>query len=162
MSWNRRAEGKNTFYILRQAILWVTQIIGYDTIAFSFSLASLFNIVVGFLMDQVKRLYDTFHEPFKRVVSNNPPVPETPVCKDAEPCLTSEFVEADKDTENASKRRKKEPEMNVKSALTAAFAKYAGKISKKNNKLEGNKGGETSAAAVPEAATKNSKEGVEA
>ncbi|XVF57402.1 hypothetical protein PTKIN_Ptkin06aG0202600 [Pterospermum kingtungense] len=110
---------------------------------------------------KVKRLYDTFHEPFKRVVPSNPPVPETPVSKDAEPCSTSEVVEADKETENTSKRRKKEPEVNIKSALTAAFAKYAGKIGKKNNKLEDNKGGGTSAAAVPEAVSENSKEGVE-
>ncbi|XVE62968.1 hypothetical protein DITRI_Ditri06bG0162000 [Diplodiscus trichospermus] len=112
---------------------------------------------------KVKRLYDTFHEPFKRVVSSNPPVPETPVCEDAEPCSASEVIEADKDTENTSKRRKKEPEMNVKSALTAAFAKYAGKNSKKNNKAEASKGEGTAAAAaaVPEAATKNSEGGVE-
>ncbi|XVF31298.1 hypothetical protein REPUB_Repub16aG0133900 [Reevesia pubescens] len=110
---------------------------------------------------KVKRLYDTFHEPFKRVVSSNPPVPETQVCKDAEPCSASAVIETDKDTRDTGKRRKKEPEANVKSALTAAFAKYAGKISKKNNKSEGNKGGGISAAAVPEAATKNSKEVVD-
>ncbi|XP_022747478.1 DNA excision repair protein ERCC-1 isoform X3 [Durio zibethinus] len=109
---------------------------------------------------KVKRLYDAFHEPFKRVVSSNPHVPETPVCNDAEPCSASEVIEAENDTENTSKRRKKEPEMNVKSALTAAFAKYSGKISKKNNKSEGSKGGGTSATVASEAATKNSKEGV--
>ncbi|XP_021282630.1 DNA excision repair protein ERCC-1 [Herrania umbratica] len=110
---------------------------------------------------KVKRLYDTFHEPFRRVISSNPPVPETPVPKDAEPCSASEVTEAEKDTEDTSKRRKKEPEMNVKLALTAAFARYAGKISKKNTKSEGKEGGGTSAAAEPVAATKNSKEGVE-
>lgn len=112
-------------------------------------------------MDQVKRLYDTFHEPFKRVISSNPPVPETPILKEAEPCSASEATEAEKDTEDTSKRRKKEPEMNVKSALTAAFARYAGKISKKSTKSKGKERGGTSAAAEPVAATKNSKEGVE-
>ncbi|EOY11409.1 DNA excision repair protein ERCC-1 isoform 1 [Theobroma cacao] len=110
---------------------------------------------------KVKRLYDTFHEPFKRVISSNPPVPETPILKEAEPCSASEATEAEKDTEDTSKRRKKEPEMNVKSALTAAFARYAGKISKKSTKSKGKERGGTSAAAEPVAATKNSKEGVE-
>ncbi|MBA0574205.1 hypothetical protein Golob_001434, partial [Gossypium lobatum] len=109
----------------------------------------------------VKRLHDTFHEPFKRIVSSNPSVPETPVCKDAEPSSASEVIETDKYTEDTSKRRKKENEINIKSALTAAFAKYAGKNSKMNNKSEGNKGGGTLAAAVPEPATKNSGEVVE-
>ncbi|XP_038999218.1 DNA excision repair protein ERCC-1 isoform X2 [Hibiscus syriacus] len=110
---------------------------------------------------KVKRLHDTFHEPFKRTVSSNPPILETPVCKDAEPSPASERIEADKDTEGTAKRRKKEPEIDVKYALTAAFAKYAGKISKMNNKSEGNNGGGTSAAAVPDVATKDSGEGVE-
>ncbi|GMJ11193.1 UV REPAIR DEFICIENT 7 [Hibiscus trionum] len=110
---------------------------------------------------KVKRLHDAFHEPFKRVVSSNPPVPETPVCKDSEPSPASEVIEADKDTEGTGKRRKKEPEINIKSALTAAFAKYACKISKVNNKSEGNSGGGASAAAVPEVPTKDSGEGVE-
>ncbi|GMI84455.1 UV REPAIR DEFICIENT 7 [Hibiscus trionum] len=107
---------------------------------------------------KVKRLHDTFHESFKRVVSSNAPVPETPVCKDAEPSSASEVIEADKDTEGTGKRRKKEPEINVKSTLAAAFAKYAGKISKMNNS-EGDKGVGTSAAAVAEVATKNSGKG---
>ncbi|KAK9292622.1 hypothetical protein L1049_020597 [Liquidambar formosana] len=35
---------------------------------------------------KVKRLYDTFHEPFKRVVSSRPTVMETPVQDNGEPC----------------------------------------------------------------------------
>ncbi|OMO89239.1 DNA repair protein rad10 [Corchorus olitorius] len=95
---------------------------------------------------KVKRLYDTFHEPFKRVVSSIPTMPETPVSKDTEPGSVTEVTEAEKDTEDTSKRRKKEPETNVKSALTAAFAKYASKINKKNNKSEGKEGEGTNAA----------------
>ncbi|KAK9291756.1 hypothetical protein L1049_019706 [Liquidambar formosana] len=45
---------------------------------------------------------------------------------------------------DASKRRKKEPELTVKSALSAAFSKYADKVVKKNNKSPGKKGEGTS------------------
>ncbi|KAK3200336.1 hypothetical protein Dsin_023751 [Dipteronia sinensis] len=96
---------------------------------------------------KVKRLHDTFHEPFKRVISSHPPVPETPVQKDVEPCLeTEEATGVGKDTEDTSKkRRKKESELTVKSALSAAFAKYADKIGKKSNNSPGKNRGETSA-----------------
>lgn len=97
-------------------------------------------------MNQVKRLYETFHEPFKRVVSSQPTIPESTFQKYAEPRSLSEVTEVEKDTEDASKRRKKEPELTVKSALSAAFAKYADRIDKKKNRSPGNKEGETSAA----------------
>lgn len=80
---------------------------------------------------KVKRLYETFHEPFKRVVSHKTilgtptktaPVPEGNV--------------EEKDTEDASKRKKKEPELTVNSALSEAFAKYSGKVGAKNNKTQ--------------------------
>jgi DNA excision repair protein ERCC-1 len=77
-------------------------------------------------------LYDTFHEPFKRVVSSRPAVSETPGQDNAEPCSVSEEKEEDTSTEDANKRKKKEPELTVKSALSAAFAKYADKAGKKN------------------------------
>lgn len=83
-------------------------------------------------VQQVRRLYDTFHEPFKRVVSSRPAVSETPVQDNAEPCSVSEEKEEDNATENSNKRKKKEPEVTVKSALSAAFAKYADKAGKKN------------------------------
>ncbi|KAK2656762.1 hypothetical protein Ddye_009814 [Dipteronia dyeriana] len=95
---------------------------------------------------KVKRLHGTFHEPFKRVVSSHPPVPETPVQKDAEPCLeTEEATGVEKDTGDTSKKgRMKESELTVKSILSAAFAKYADTIGKKSNS-PGKKRGETSA-----------------
>ncbi|KAL5768469.1 hypothetical protein ACOSP7_015015 [Xanthoceras sorbifolium] len=93
---------------------------------------------------KVKRLHDTFHEPFKRVVSSHPPVPETPVQKDAESCLETEATEVEKDTEKTSKRRKKESESTVKSALSAAFAKYADKFGRKSSSSPEKKRGETS------------------
>ncbi|KAH9754937.1 hypothetical protein KPL71_015604 [Citrus sinensis] len=47
----------------------------------------------------VKCLYDTFHEPFKRVVSHHPPIPETPSLKDVEPSSMNEVTKVKKDTE---------------------------------------------------------------
>ena len=85
--------------------------------------------------DQVKRFYDTFHEPFKHVVSSHPPIPETPSQKDVEPSSVNEVTEVEKDAEDVNKRRKKELELTVKSALSAAFAKYADKMGKKKNSL---------------------------
>ncbi|GAY49170.1 hypothetical protein CUMW_117210 [Citrus unshiu] len=86
----------------------------------------------------VKRLYDTFHEPFKRVVSSHPPIPETPSQKDVERSSVNE----------------KEPELTVKSALSTAFAKYADKIGKKKN--SSSQVGETS---VSDSGAKNSNSG---
>lgn len=84
------------------------------------------------MMDQVKRLYDTFHEPFKRVVPKHLSIPETSTHNNFEPCPASEENEGEKE-EDAKKRTKKEPETTIKSALSAAFAKYSDKIGKKNN-----------------------------
>ncbi|KAL2514768.1 DNA excision repair protein ERCC-1 [Forsythia ovata] len=84
---------------------------------------------------KVKRLYDTFHEPFKRVVPNHHSGTETLIHDNAEPSSVSERNDDDEEFQDASKRRKKEPELSVKSALQAAFAKYSGRIGKKSNKL---------------------------
>ncbi|KAB1200844.1 DNA excision repair protein ERCC-1 [Morella rubra] len=80
---------------------------------------------------KVKRLHDTFREPFKRVVSSRSAVPETPVQSNAEPDSVTEEKEENKATENASKHET-EPELTVKSALSVAFAKYADKVGRKN------------------------------
>ncbi|XP_052297258.1 DNA excision repair protein ERCC-1-like [Citrus sinensis] len=103
---------------------------------------------------KVKRLYDTFHEPFKRVVSSHPPIPETPSQKDVERSSVNEVTDVEKDTEDINKRRKKEPELTVKSALSTAFAKYADKIGKKKN--SSSQVGETS---VSDSGAKNSNSG---
>ncbi|KAL5566125.1 hypothetical protein UlMin_029289 [Ulmus minor] len=101
---------------------------------------------------KVKRLYDAFHEPFKRVVTSRPAVPETSTQNNPEPGSVNENKEAEeKETEDQSKRRKKEPDLTVKSALSAAFSKYADKVGRKKNKSEGDKRGETSAAMEEEA-----------
>jgi len=88
---------------------------------------------------KVKRLYDTFHEPFKRATSSypsvvEPPIPEAPVEKDVN---SEEPVEEDEDfVEDSRKRKKKEPEpeKTVKTALSAVFARYSDRLSKKKEK----------------------------
>ncbi|XP_004302450.1 PREDICTED: DNA excision repair protein ERCC-1 [Fragaria vesca subsp. vesca] len=96
---------------------------------------------------KVKCLYDTFHEPFKRVVASRPAVSESSPPDNAEPCSVTEDKET-KDTKEESKCRKKEPEPTVKSALSAAFAKYADRVKKKSPQL---KNGDTSVAMEAEA-----------
>lgn len=83
---------------------------------------------------KVKRLYDTFHEPFKRVVPNRPdaPVQSEPTSGS----LESEPPANEKETEDASKRLRKDPEVILKSALSVAFAKYSDKLGKKNTPSE--------------------------
>ncbi|GAY49172.1 hypothetical protein CUMW_117210, partial [Citrus unshiu] len=85
----------------------------------------------GIVERKVKCLYDTFHEPFKPVVSRHPPIPETPSLEDVEPSSVNEKWR--KTQKNVNKRRKKEPELTVKSALSAAFANYADKMGEKKN-----------------------------
>ncbi|KAH9620461.1 hypothetical protein KSS87_018027 [Heliosperma pusillum] len=82
---------------------------------------------------KVKRLYDAFHEPFKRVMPIRPAVPETP--NQSIPnssSLETEVLAADKEIQDGNKRQKNPtPEVSVKSALSAAFTKYSDKLSKK-------------------------------
>ncbi|XP_010485952.1 PREDICTED: DNA excision repair protein ERCC-1 isoform X1 [Camelina sativa] len=86
---------------------------------------------------KVKRLYDTFHEPFKRATPSyptviEPTIPEAPLQKDVN---SEEPVEEDEDfVEDSRKRKKKEPEKTVKTALSAVFARYSDRLSKKMDK----------------------------
>ncbi|CAN6895222.1 unnamed protein product [Brassica oleracea var. botrytis] len=86
---------------------------------------------------KVKRLYDTFHEPFKRAASSYPSVieptaRETEVQKDVN---SEEPAEADEDfVEGSRKRKKMEPEKSVKTALSTVFARYSDKLCKKKEK----------------------------
>ncbi|TYK02347.1 DNA excision repair protein ERCC-1 [Cucumis melo var. makuwa] len=83
---------------------------------------------------KVRRLYDTFHEPFKRIVSTHPAVPETPTQNSTKPRSINEEQDVDgKRIEEDGSQHKKEPKLNVKSALSAAFAKYADKIAKSSS-----------------------------
>ncbi|KVI08533.1 DNA repair protein rad10 [Cynara cardunculus var. scolymus] len=72
----------------------------------------------------VKRLYDTFHEPFKRSIPKHP----SAVQSSAQPFTPSKAKEDEKDSVHSNKRDKKEPNVTVKSALSAAFAKYKEKV----------------------------------
>lgn len=90
---------------------------------------------------KVKRLFDTFHEPFKRVESSRQAIPETSVLnKPASPDASfrnnaeasSSIEDKQKDVDNASKRSKKEPGLTVKSALSEAFAKLSERAGKRN------------------------------
>ncbi|CAK7340762.1 unnamed protein product [Dovyalis caffra] len=135
-----------------------------DVVTLGSTFGSLSNIMDASMEDlarcpgigerKVKRLHDTFHEPFKRVVSSQPVVPETPIQKDTEPSSVSEVADSEKEEANANKRRKKQPKLTVKSALSAAFAKYAKKSGNKNDKSEGEKVGETSTGMDSEAETR--------
>ncbi|KAL1802326.1 hypothetical protein ACET3Z_030973 [Daucus carota] len=81
---------------------------------------------------KVKRLYETFHEPFKRVVSHKTTVLATPTQTAPMP----DGKENEKHTKDASKRKQKEPELTVKSALLEAYVKYSSKVGAKNNNTE--------------------------
>lgn len=83
---------------------------------------------------QVKRLYDTFHEPFKRVVPSQPLNQETQIHINFKPSSATGEQEVENEIGDANKRKKKEPELSIKSALSAAFAKYSDRIGSKNNK----------------------------
>ncbi|KAL6581149.1 hypothetical protein OROMI_007072 [Orobanche minor] len=83
---------------------------------------------------KVKRLYDTFHEPFKRAVPNPVPAAENPIGEHAGIASESERNEGGKEIrEVGSKKQKEESQVSVKSALKAAFAKYSDRIGGKRN-----------------------------
>lgn len=79
---------------------------------------------------KVKRLYDTFHEPFKRV-SRQSVVP---------PAQSENTNSNEPHTSNEGRQHKEvakavsEPHATVKSALAAAFSKYKNKVSKMKRK----------------------------
>lgn len=84
---------------------------------------------------KVKRLYDAFHEPFKREVPKRQCIPETSVANESHPG-SSNTKEDEKEIVDTSNSEKKEPEVTVKSALSVAFAKYSHKITRKKNKSQ--------------------------
>lgn len=82
--------------------------------------------------NQVKRLYDTFHEPFKRVVPLRPAAQEAPSQNNTESSSSARPPVSEEEITKSNKRKKKEPELTVKSALSAAFAKYSKKLGNNN------------------------------
>ncbi|TVU31971.1 hypothetical protein EJB05_23687 [Eragrostis curvula] len=104
---------------------------------------------------KVKRLYDTFHEPFKRVTPRpNIVVPDTPDREKAsgKPSSTNDGSEDRSENPDASKS-KKGPD--VKSALTAAFAKYSEKIRSQSRDAAKEAGESTSNSTMEDDKTKN-------
>ncbi|CAI0391943.1 unnamed protein product [Linum tenue] len=159
------------FVQLQHALTSVRHVNKTDVVTLGSTFGSLSSVMDASMEDlarcpgigerKVKRLYDTFHEPFKRTVSNYPVVPETPT---QGPSLEDQVAEVGVEKEgeedtNRNKRRKKEPETTVKSALSAAFAKYANKFGKKNSKSQEKKAGGRSSSPGPEGGNSNSKEG---
>ncbi|CAN1124319.1 DNA excision repair protein ERCC-1 [Linum perenne] len=104
----------------------------------------------------VKRLHDTFHEPFKRTVSSQSVVSETTTQGLPNGDQAAEAgVEKEEEQGDANKRRKKESEKTVKSTLSAVLAKYADKFGKKNERTIRTR----SKSMGSEGAKSNSKEG---
>lgn len=104
---------------------------------------------------QVKRLYDTFHEPFKRVPTRpNIIVPDTPdrVKNKGEPSSATDGGESGKDAQSPGNI--KDSNVSVKSALSAAFAKYNERMqnrgTKRNLRAIGEASGSTSDTASKE------------
>lgn len=72
-------------------------------------------------------------KPFQRLLSRTSQLvrPVSSIRNNAE--SSSLIEDKQEDTEDVSKRRKKEPEVTVKSALSAAFAKYSGRVGKRKS-----------------------------
>ncbi|MQL98247.1 hypothetical protein Taro_030953 [Colocasia esculenta] len=84
---------------------------------------------------KVKRLYDTFHEPFRRISSQST-IPSEASVGEKIPGESSSVVEGAEIVEEKadSSEAGKEPGMTVKSALSAAFAKYSDKVRKQERR----------------------------
>ncbi|KAJ4774487.1 DNA excision repair protein ERCC-1 [Rhynchospora pubera] len=84
---------------------------------------------------KVKRLYDTFHEPFKRVPARpNIIIPDTPD-RDAnkgQPSSATDGADSGKDLQSSESR--KDSSVSVRSALSAAFAKYNERVQNRGTK----------------------------
>ncbi|CAI9102267.1 OLC1v1000508C1 [Oldenlandia corymbosa var. corymbosa] len=139
---------------LNHALTTVRHVNKTDVVTLGSTFGSLSNIMDASMEDlarcpgigerKVKRLYDTFHEPFKRIIPNHSSIQENPSTVNAEPSSISESKTDDNEIGGASKRKSTEPEVTVKSALSAAFAKYSDRISRKKSKSETNDAEEAS------------------
>ncbi|KAF6153690.1 hypothetical protein GIB67_000923 [Kingdonia uniflora] len=119
---------------LRQALTTVRQVNKTDVVTLGSTFGSLSHIIDASMEDlarcpgigerKVKRLYDTFHEPFRRTVSSR----STNVSETNPKKITEQAVE--KEAVDATEVKEDEPKLTVKSALTAAFAKYSTKVGK--------------------------------
>ncbi|CAA0808657.1 DNA excision repair protein ERCC-1 [Striga hermonthica] len=128
---------------LNHALTAVRHVNKTDVVTLGSTFGSLSNIMDASMEDlarcpgigerKVKRLYDTFHEPFKRTVPNPAPAAgENPIDESvAGLAPESERNEDEKEIPEGSKKQKKKTEVNIKSALSAAFAKYSDRIGHK-------------------------------
>ncbi|XP_052730612.1 DNA excision repair protein ERCC-1 isoform X2 [Vigna angularis] len=149
---------------LTHALTTVRHVNKTDVVTLGTTFGSLSNIMGASMEDlarcpgigerKVKRLFDTFHEPFKRVDSSRQAIPDTSV--QHEPVSpgssirnnteSSSLIEDKQDdVDDVSKRRKKEPEVTVKSALSAAFAKYSDRVGKRKETSQVEEKGESDA-----------------
>ncbi|KAK9145729.1 hypothetical protein Sjap_005632 [Stephania japonica] len=81
---------------------------------------------------KVKRLYDTFHEPFKRKVPiRSTATPQAPLEENVESSSADNKTETDQKIDGDITKQKKESSVTVKSALTTAFAKYSERLGKR-------------------------------
>ncbi|KAK3014559.1 hypothetical protein RJ639_010173 [Escallonia herrerae] len=143
---------------LNHALTTVRRVNKTDVVTLGSTFGSLSHIMDASMEDlarcpgigerKVKRLYDTFHEPFKRVTSNRTSGPEA-----VQPITVGERKEDENRVEDASKRKKEDPGTTVKSALSAAFAKYKERVGEKNIKSQQGKGEEENRQSSEEAAS---------
>lgn len=157
---------------LTHALTTVRHVNKTDVVTLGTTFGSLSNIIGASMEDlarcpgigerKVKRLFDTFHEPFKRVESSRQAIPETsvpnkpasPVSSIRNDAESSSLIEdKQEDIEDVSKRRKIEPEVTVKSALSAAFAKYSDRVGKKKSTSQVEEKGESIVCKESEAET---------
>lgn len=132
---------------LKYALTTVRHVNKTDVVTLGSTFGSLAHIMDASMEDlarcpgigerKVKRLYDTFHEPFKRVVPSQSTTLKAPLQNKAnEPSSVNKITEMENKLEETSKRRKQEPESSLKSALSDAFAKYNDKLAKRDNKFK--------------------------
>ncbi|ESW16745.1 hypothetical protein PHAVU_007G181700 [Phaseolus vulgaris] len=135
---------------LTHALTTVRHVNKTDVVTLGTTFGSLSNIMGASMEDlarcpgigerKVKRLFDTFHEPFKRVdssrqatldtsVQNKPASPGSSIRNNTE--SSSLIEDKQENVDDVSKRKKKEPEVTVKSALSAAFTKYSDRVGKR-------------------------------
>ncbi|QCE07366.1 DNA excision repair protein ERCC-1 [Vigna unguiculata] len=149
---------------LTHALTTVRHVNKTDVVTLGTTFGSLSNIMGASMEDlarcpgigerKVKRLFDAFHEPFKRVdsswqafpdtsVQNEPASPGSSIRNNTE--SSSLIEDKQDDVDDVSKRRKKEPEVTVKSALSAAFAKYSDRVGKRKETSQVEEKGESDA-----------------
>ncbi|CAA6666887.1 unnamed protein product [Spirodela intermedia] len=147
-------EQMDTDYLSRltHALTTIRHVNKTDVITLGTTFGSLSGIMDSSMEDLarcpglVKRLYDTFHKPFRRVSSESTVPLGASAMESAprEPPLVAKNDELAVEGTADSSKDGKEPDFTVKSALSTAFAKYSSKIrsrDRKNHSVEGGSDG---------------------